>query len=434
MKFYAPGKLGKKQSLTPEGFLLCEEVPIARTGQMLYGEGEVPVEPGRDGLVRIERDEEAVFRPETIASYEGKPVTDDHPDEGVNPDNWKDYAVGVVQNVRRGTGIADDLLLADLLITDAKAIANVREGKREVSCGYDADYEQSEPGRGRQHNIIGNHVALVEQGRCGPRCAIGDQDMATKDAAPKRPSWKDRLRTAFKARDEKALEEVMDEAEGKEDEGGTEHHVHIHMPGAPDAPEAKDEKPEGEEVEAKDEAPDVNTRLDAIEALLKKLVPQEEAEGHEGLEGSGFDAEAEEEEEKKDDKKTGDSGLKASFQDTAARCELLSPGFKMPTFDAKADPKKSRDNLCACKRKALDAALKARPEVITPFLGGRTINKLPCNTVDTVFIGASELVRQTNNAKGARSSVSTQDFGRRSTVADLNKQNAAFWAARAGSK
>ena len=127
----------------------------------------------------------------------------------MSPANWASLAKGVVQNVRRGTNIEDDLLVADLLITDAKAIQQVRDGLREVSCGYDAVYEQMEPGRGRQLNIIGNHVALVEKGRCGTRCAIGDSMTKTK--------WIDRLRAAFKARDEKELEEALKEGTADEE-------------------------------------------------------------------------------------------------------------------------------------------------------------------------------------------------------------------------
>ncbi|MFU1949286.1 DUF2213 domain-containing protein, partial [Bordetella avium] len=173
MPFYTVQKLGEKQELTNEGFLLCRDVPIARIGELLYADGEVPVEATPDGLIKINRSPEEVFRPETIASFEGKPVTLDHPDDFVTPETWRQLAVGTVQNVRQGQGIENDYLFADLLITDAQAIEDIRSGLREVSCGYEADYEQVEPGRGEQRNIIGNHVALVERGRCGPRCAIG---------------------------------------------------------------------------------------------------------------------------------------------------------------------------------------------------------------------------------------------------------------------
>jgi len=166
----------KKMSRTPEGFLLCQDVPIARIGEQIYGPDETAIDEGPDGLVYIARDEAEVFRPETIASFEGKDVVDDHPEEegAVTPDNWRDLSVGHVQNVRRGEGLDSDYLIADLIIKCPDAIKAVQSGKREVSCGYDAKYEQTAPGRGRQYDIIGNHVALVERGRCGPRCAIRD--------------------------------------------------------------------------------------------------------------------------------------------------------------------------------------------------------------------------------------------------------------------
>src|SRR5271166_3724303 len=105
MKFYVKEKLGAVQSVTPEGFLLCEEVPIARTGTMIYGPDETPISVGPDGIVRIDRDAEEVFRPETIASANGKPVVDEHPEDGeVRPDNWRELAVGVTLNPRRGAG------------------------------------------------------------------------------------------------------------------------------------------------------------------------------------------------------------------------------------------------------------------------------------------------------------------------------------------
>lgn len=79
MRHYTVHRLGPKRALTPEGFLLCEDVPVARTGEMLYGPGEVPVEPGPDGLIRISRTPDEVFRPETLASCIGKPVPGDIP-------------------------------------------------------------------------------------------------------------------------------------------------------------------------------------------------------------------------------------------------------------------------------------------------------------------------------------------------------------------
>ena len=97
----------------------------------------------------------------------------------VNPDTWQTYSCGTMQNVRRGEGMEDQLLLSDFLIMRRDGINAVRGGKREVSLGYDAHYEEVGEGRGRQSEIIGNHAAIVDAGRCGIRCAIGDKDPMT---------------------------------------------------------------------------------------------------------------------------------------------------------------------------------------------------------------------------------------------------------------
>lgn len=173
-RFHTTTDRGFRTGRTPEGFLVCHDVPIARTGLQIYSPDEVPVKPGPEGYVRIERYPEDVFRPETIRSFEGKPVVNEHPDDDVKPENYRDLVCGSIHHVRRGEGIEDDLLLADLLVMEAEAIADVLSGKREVSCGYDSKYEDLEPGRARQYDIIGNHVALVSSARCGPRCSIRD--------------------------------------------------------------------------------------------------------------------------------------------------------------------------------------------------------------------------------------------------------------------
>ena len=175
LRFYVTEQLSENIAETPEGFLVCSNVPITRIGEFIYRPNEVPVQPDSEGIVRIQRDEADVFSDDTIKSFEGKPVTIDHPDEPVTPDNWSALAHGTAQNVRRGEGSQMDLLVADILITTGKAIELVKSGLREISCGYDANYEQIAEGMGRQKDIVGNHVALVSKGRAGARCAIADK-------------------------------------------------------------------------------------------------------------------------------------------------------------------------------------------------------------------------------------------------------------------
>ena len=156
----------------PEGYLLCLNVPVARTGTQDY----LPEELGLPGssFISVYRPEEEVFSPETVASFEGMPVTNDHPPDGVDVSNIRALQKGHAHNVRRGTGDESDLLLADLIITDPKLIDLILdEGKREISCGY--TYELCEEnGQYIQRKIRGNHVAVVDAGRAGPRVSIKD--------------------------------------------------------------------------------------------------------------------------------------------------------------------------------------------------------------------------------------------------------------------
>nr|WP_285860322.1 DUF2213 domain-containing protein [Brevibacillus sp. MER 51] len=170
---------------TPEGFLICHNVPIARTGWYEYLGKEIGAEDQRDELVKVYRSPDEVFSPAAIASFEGKVLTDEHPTEPVTPINALRYTKGVVQNVRRGSGGDADLLLADLVVYDHNLINEIQDGKREVSCGYDCVYEAMEDGTYHQRQICGNHVAVVHSGRAGDRVAIQDSKSLENNQIPK---------------------------------------------------------------------------------------------------------------------------------------------------------------------------------------------------------------------------------------------------------
>ncbi len=168
----------------PEGYLLCLNVPVARTGMQEYLPEELGLGSG-PGFIQVYRPEEEVFAPETMASFEAVPVTNDHPRDGVDLDNIRRLQAGHAQNVRRGSGEEADLLLADLVITDERLIEAILNGKREISCGY--TYELAEEnGRYIQRKIRGNHIAVVDAGRAGARVSIKDH-MGSKGKAPGAP-------------------------------------------------------------------------------------------------------------------------------------------------------------------------------------------------------------------------------------------------------
>lgn len=186
MKAYYGSRFSPNMTSTPEGFLVAHNVPIARAGWYDYEPQEIGA-PG-NGPVKVYRDPSQVFSPAAMASFEGKPVTDNHPPNGVSPTDARLYVKGATQNVRQGSGDDADLLLADLVIFDASLIREIQNGKREVSAGYECDYEPNSNGTYSQHDIVGNHVAVVDKGRAGDRVKINDRrtsDMDNVEAAEK---------------------------------------------------------------------------------------------------------------------------------------------------------------------------------------------------------------------------------------------------------
>lgn len=419
--FYTVGKLGKTREVTPEGYLLCRDVAIACTGSLLYGEGEVPITADA-GLIVVTRGEDDLFSDQTIASFEGKPITNDHPDDWVTPNNWKDLAKGTAQNVRRGEGIEDHLLVADLLVQDKDAIEAIQSGKVEISLGYDADYQEISKGKGVQSNIIGNHVALVDKGRCGSRCSIGDKKMAKKKV-----SFADRIRNLVKTKDAEEAEKLAQAVEDEELDIKTND---------------SDDDEDDDKGKTADAAVNrqilkmlktVDSRLGALEK--KKTKDSDDPEKK---------TEDEDDDEDEGGKKTEDDILKAepagkadagttytgdSLQDLRSRAEILAPGLKIPTLDsASKTVGKVADN---AKRNALKQAYATADgaKVLGHFIGvNANIDALPAHTIDAAFIGASELIKQQNNLKGVRTGVTTKDFGRQApTIADINAKNRAYW-------
>lgn len=428
---YTTGQIGRTREMTPEGYLLCRDVPVARIGTLMYGEGEVPVTADNTGLILIQRGEDVLFDPKTIASFEGKPVTDDHPDDWVTPDNWKEISKGFGKDVRRGEGINADFLMADLLITDKDTIQAVIDGKVEISLGYDADYIEISKGKGIQSNIMGNHFALVDKGRCGSRCSIGDSFMSDK-TKKKKVSFADRIRALVKTKDAEEAEKLAKAVEDEDLDIETK-----------DSDDEDDDESGGKTSDAavnRQILKQLKTMDARLAALEKKKTKDSEDPDKKETEDDDDDPEKK---ETKDDgdltkaepaKKLDNNGVTNytgdSLQEVRSRAEIIAPGIKLPTLDASAkDVGQVANNV---KRQALKTAYATADGVknIGPFVGGANVNldALPAHTIDAAFIGASELIKQQNNAKGVRTGVTTKDFGRSApTPADINARNRAYW-------
>lgn len=173
MKAFYGSKISPNMTVTPDGFLICHNVPLARTGWYEYLGEEIGIKGKEGQIVKVYRSPEEVFSKAAIASFEGKPVTDNHPPELLTPNDATIYTKGTTQNVHQSQD-ETDLLVGDLIIYDANLIKEIQDGKREISCGYDLVYIDNDDGTYSQSQICGNHVAVVNAGRAGDRIAIKD--------------------------------------------------------------------------------------------------------------------------------------------------------------------------------------------------------------------------------------------------------------------
>ena len=168
MKMLATIKLSEHKFKTAEGYLICKDAILSRTGKQQYMRSEVFPEQESDEIIDVDRFAKDVFDEKTMSSFENKPICIEHPDEDVGPENYADLAVGHVFNIHRGKAEGKDVMMGDLMITDTTAIEDIENGVRtDLSCGYDCDVVDDGKGNYYQTNIRGNHIALCEQGRAG---------------------------------------------------------------------------------------------------------------------------------------------------------------------------------------------------------------------------------------------------------------------------
>ena len=250
---------------TPEGYLICRDVPINRTGTQTYLAHELGLDGDPDREVTVYRLEEDVFSPAALASFEGKDITRGHPPEMLSAENQAGYTKGHMENVHR----AGDTTVADLIIKDSALASDVENGLlREVSCGYNCLFEPYMDGY-KQSHIIGNHVAVVPKGRAGAAVAIHDTAPEAEKGRNKPMSefWKSVL-TAFGMAAKDASPEELDKMVDTTVKA-------LDAEPAEKAQEAEpaDEKPaepvEDEEVIKAPKGDDIGSKLDRIIEMLQ---------------------------------------------------------------------------------------------------------------------------------------------------------------------
>lgn len=257
---------------SPEGYLICRDVPINRTGVQDYLAGELGLDGDPERVVKVYRLPEDVFAPAALASFEGKDVTDNHPPEMLTAENQSAYSKGHLEHVRR----VGDNTVADLFIKDPVLASQVESGAmREVSCGYNCKFEPYLDGY-RQTNIIGNHLAVVPRGRAGHDVAIRDTAAQAGKGTRNMNFWKSFWAGMFGAAADADLDvppamtaQAVQDAEPAE-------------PAQDAEPAAASQQPAEPAAAAQDAGSDalaaLGDHMGKLEAMLAQLLPKEKPE------------------------------------------------------------------------------------------------------------------------------------------------------------
>lgn len=254
-------------------------------------------------------------------------------------------------------------------------------------------------------------------------------------------TWMDRLRSAFAVQDETMFAAALAEAPAAGVAAGSPVvNIHTSDRTGPAAPTADFTKATADALaELTTAVKDLGVKYTALDGKLTALAKTKDEETATSEKES--DAEKKREEELKEEArkttaeaKTGDSaGLAADYQDVIGRAEILVPGVKMPTFDAKAKATATTDALCSFKRQVLQTALTGagRPHVEAMNPSGASVASMTCDAVGYVFQAASELAKASNNRTGVGlPGRSTQDAGRQAgpvTPAQINERNRNYY-------
>lgn len=167
---------------TPQGFMICQGVTLAKPMVKEYYAGELGITDGYQAtdVIGIYTPPDVLFGQPVIDGFTASDVVMMHPQGNqLNAENYKDHVIGTAKNVRAENGY----LVADLTIKDKWAIEAIEyDDIKQISLGYAAELDMTagttDSGQnyhGQWVGMVADHVAVVREGRCGDDCKIGDK-------------------------------------------------------------------------------------------------------------------------------------------------------------------------------------------------------------------------------------------------------------------
>ena len=233
-------------------------------------------------------------------------------------------------------------------------------------------------------------------------------------------SLKQRILDAWKTKDEKEIEKIVDEMPEGEGLNGTQ--IHIHAGGAPAEKASTEDAEDPYEKRFKAIEDGIKSMTDAF-AAFGKTKDEETAEAarkkaEDEAREKAEDDDAEEMSQEVDDAereeaiKAKDSAyLLKPFESVKSKADIIAPGVKLPTFDKAAQPKATfKDCICGLRRKALQlGANDAATSKIIDQVRGRATDSaefmtMSAKDVRTIFNSVAALKAAQNNGAVTRDS------------------------------
>jgi hypothetical protein len=137
--------------------------------------------------------------------------------------------------------------------------------------------------------------------------------------------------------------------------------------------------------------------------------------------------------------------MEDNWRETMAKAEIIVPGFKLPTFDARLEPARTAERLCSVRRRVMDAALQNEKtaDFVKDFGGitsrdqimGREGGRgaISCDSLKFAFNATAAAIRGQTNDRNVRREVSVVDSTGGTakkgppSLAEMNKNANAFW-------
>lgn len=176
-----------KRQIDWNGFMEVRDNPISKEGVFPYLGSEIPGAPNPDEIYYVYRPADELARQETIDSFKLMPFIDEH--EVLGRGGMPAERKGIQGTIGEQVYFDPPYLRANIKIHSSAAQSLIRAGKVELSPCYGCDWSpevgtfEGKPYQYVQRNIMGNHLALVEEGRTGPDVAVQDHRKFTLDSA-----------------------------------------------------------------------------------------------------------------------------------------------------------------------------------------------------------------------------------------------------------